>query len=178
MAVDDIIYEDSKGPINIGKDYGLANLVTGAVAASAIVASGALANDAWNISGFLESKLGSYFSAGLFYNPYIAFFAGTAGFAHGLGEAGSREKVLSGVALGVSYLYSLKETLDTVYHGLSIPYWMIQSTAGNFTLGAAVLAQAAVPVLAVFGLSYTLARLMKWGFEKIGHKRVTKRERK
>ena len=73
MAVDDILYEDSKGPIDIGKDYGLSNLVIGGVVASGVVATGALANDAWNIAGFLESKLGSYFSAGLFYNPYIAF---------------------------------------------------------------------------------------------------------
>jgi len=91
---DALVLEDKLGETNIGADLGLSNLVEGAIYASLAIGAGLVAGVGMRDGvDFVASNLGVYGGAAL-YNPIIPFFGFAAGIGHGLGELGSKEKIV------------------------------------------------------------------------------------
>ncbi|MFH1592108.1 MAG: hypothetical protein ABIB47_01940 [Candidatus Woesearchaeota archaeon] len=171
----DLVLEDKLGQTNIGKDWGLSNLVEGGIYTSLAMGAGIVSGVGMkDVADFAASNFGVFGGAAL-YNPIIPFFSFAAGIGHGLGEPGSKEKLLTGGALGVTVLYSLQQTLHFDY-GISVPYYLMQVAAGNLTLGGYALMQAVVPVLAIFGAGYVIGKFARWITGR--SKKVTKRRRR
>lgn len=166
--------EDKLGPTRIGADYGVGNLVEGGVYATMIGAVGIATNTIKDLSDIVINNLGD-FAELAFSNPIIPFFGFAAGAAHGLREPSSREAYASGIALAATTAYSLYQTVNVGY-GMSLPYFSAQVLAGNLALGATVLMQAVIPVLAVFAAGYAVGKAARWISRR--NKRVTKRKKK
>ena len=182
--LEELLFEDKFGPTRIGADYGLSNIVEGAVYSSIATAAGLFGNRAINdlgamVSGHLfntgSASYGGFYSSAFFTSAAIPFLGFTFGIAHALGEPGSKEKIATGVGLAGTLAYSIYETLNASY-GISTTSYLLQALAGNLALGSSVLLQASIPVLAVFGLGYVLGRVIRRISGR--SKRVTKRERK
>jgi len=172
----ELTLEDRLGPINIGRDYGIGNLVEGGVYASLLVASGVASTRSFHdLAGIVESNFGAY-STGVLFTGAIPFFTFAIGVGHSLGEPGSNEKIITGLGLAGMMMYSLSRTLDTAYHGLSLSSYLMQAVAGNYTFGLTVAYQALLPILAVFGAGYVVGKLARWISGRSG--RVTRRRTK
>lgn len=184
----ELTLEDKFGPTRIGEDYGIGVLVEGGIYASIAAAVGLWGRDAFNqvaevattnlehLTSGIVGETGASYSLFAFQNPIVPFFAFAAGVGHALAEPYSKEKIIPGVALAATLAYSLYQTLDKAYQGMSVGAYLVEVMAGNAVFGASVFLQAAIPVLAVFGVGYAVGKFSRWLTKK--GKRVTKREKK